>query len=152
MSITGSVARKATFWQRYVDNMLGRRRPVLDPNAVFVQRVLKVFGDAYAHEDLLWMVDDLGKVSFMANVSDTFDWGSADGEPILPRHLGELEKAYRDLKALEDGEKVQRRSAYTQYVAMLYAARRRQMRPMARAYPPHAGVALLLDACGGNRG
>lgn len=124
------------------------RQPVLDPEAVFTRRVLKVFGDAYAHDDLLWIVSDTGRVSFAANVSDTFDWGSADSEAILPRDLMFLEEAYADLKALEDAEEGVSRTTYTGYVGMLYAARMRGIRPLTRAYPPYPGVALLLDACG----
>jgi hypothetical protein len=142
------------FWKG-VWHFLGHpyeREPVLDPNAVFVQGVLRVFAEARIHDELLWTVDPHGQVVFMANVSDTFDWGSADGEAILPRHLRELEKAYADLKALETAEGASYPTSYTKYTAMLYAARRRQCRPMKRAYPEHARIAALLDACGGSRG
>jgi len=141
----GQVRRALTF--------SGRDPHVLDPNAVFIQRVLKVFADARVHDDLLWSVDERGLVSFMADVSDTFEWGAADGEPILPRDLGELERAYADLKALETtADGVFYATSCTRYTAMLYAARRRAMRPRARAYPAQSAIVALLDACGGARG
>lgn len=121
---------------------------VLDPEAVFTRRVLKVFGDAHAHEDLLWHVDETGRVIFMANVSDIFDWGRADGENIRPRTLHILEEAYEDLKALEEADRGARPASRTQYVAILYAARMRSRRPMLRSYPKHRDIGALLDACG----
>lgn len=153
MSMADSIREKSSFWRDvwyHLRHPYGP--PTLDPNAVFTQRVLKIFADARIHDELLWMVDDNGKVTFMANVSDTFDWGSADGETIVPRYLGELEKAYADLKDLENRDGVSFPTTYTKYTAMLYAARRRGERPKAWAYPSEAPVAALLDACGGAQG
>lgn len=123
-------------------------QPVLDPNAVFVQRVLKVFGDAHAHEDLLWSVDQYGQVRFMVDVSDTFDWGSADGQDIRPRDLPILEEAFEDLKVLEAPGMGVPPASRTMYVGVLYAARMRQRRPMLRAYPQYREVGALLDKAG----
>lgn len=154
MSMADAVRERLPFWRGVWYYLRHPYTPtVLDPQAVFTRRVLKVFADAHIHDELLWTVDEHGLVSFAANVSDTFDWGSADAEPILPRHLGELEKAYADLKALEIALNTPYPTSYTQYTAMLYTARRRQMRPMVRAYPKQPEIAALLDACGpGGRG
>jgi hypothetical protein len=145
-----STGERPSFW-REVWRCMRHQGPgydVLDPNAVFTQRVLKVFGDAHAHEDLLWTVDGNGLVRFMVDVSDTFDWGSADGEDIRPRDLHILEEAYEDLKVLEAPGKGVAPASRTMYVGVLYAARMRQRRPMLRAYPQYMEVGALLDACG----
>lgn len=154
MSMTDSAQTRVSRW-REMWRCLRNQGPgydlgpeVLDPEAVFTRRVLKVFGEAHAHEDLLWTVDDHGRVMFMVDVSDTFDWGSADGEDIRPRDLHILEEAFADLKALEFSELGMRPASRTRYVAMLYAARMRKRRPMLRAYPQHREVGALLDACG----
>lgn len=134
-------------------NLLRTRYPepvpeVLDPDAVFTRRVLKVFAAAYAHEDLLWVVGDNDRLLFSVNVSDVFEWGRADSELIQPRDLHVLEEAFEDLKALEAPGSGVQHSSRTQHVGMLYAARKRRRRPMLRAYPEHRDVGGLLDACG----
>lgn len=119
-----------------------------DPEAVYMRRVLRVFGDAVAHESLLWDVDATGHVRFVVNVSDVFEWGKPDVERITPEDLLALEEAYRDLKGLECTDIEMRPASRTQHVGILYAARRRQCRPLERAYPKHGDIGALLDACG----
>lgn len=133
---------RKTFWQKTRHAQAGSGTesiPVLDPEAVFTRRVLKVFSDARVHEDLLWHMAEEGPILFMADVSDTFDWGSADGEDIRPRNLHILERAYQDLALLG--------TAQTRFVGMLFAARMRGRRPLRRLYAQHLDVAALLDAC-----
>jgi hypothetical protein len=153
MSMADSIQTRASVWREMWRCLRhrGAGYEVLDPNAVFTRRVLKVFGDAHAHEDLLWTVDDYGRVYFTVNVSDDFEWGCADGENIPPRNLHILERAYADLKALETGSGV-RPTSRTTYLAMLYAARVRGVRPQRAAYPDLPDLGALLDACGPERG
>lgn len=86
----------------------------------FLRRVLDVFWKADAHEYLFWRVD-AGVPRLFANCSDLFMWASADLEPIEPASLGELEKAFADLRPWNQED----------HVAALYAARRRGHQPMA---------------------
>jgi hypothetical protein len=120
----------------------GQRGP-----AAFLTRVLELFSlsHADAYGDLFWRVDD-GEVKVFANVSDVFFWGGSDVEQITPQTLPELEGAYADLAAVGGGS----------FLAELYAARRRKMRPQGAAYPGEAdeagpAVAALYNACGPER-
>lgn len=115
--------------------------------AAFTTRVLELFSLSHAdtYDNLFWRVDD-GTLSLYANVSDVFDWGSADCEPITADTLPVLEQAYADLKAIDAAE----------YTAELYAARQRGVRPQGAAYPGDKSrawreVSALYDACGPER-
>lgn len=116
---------------------------MIDPHTelVFVKRVLEVFAAAHCHSDLLWHVHD-GGIRFSANVSDVFAWGGGDAEEITVETLPVLEQAFAELKPLDgDG-----------YLAELYAARIRRMRPQGAAYPDFsAPVQKLFNACGPER-
>src|SRR5690606_34468152 len=115
------------------------RRPAEAPGGAgvndmkFVARVLEIFSlsHADAYGDLTWWIEGGDRIRFSANVSDVFAWGGADAEPITPKTLPELEKAYADLKEV-GGES---------FTAELYAARRRKMRPQSAAYPGEADPA-----------
>ncbi|MER6492651.1 hypothetical protein [Streptomyces griseorubiginosus] len=120
-----------------------RQQP--DTETPFVTRVLEIFAAADAHGELLWHIAD-GQPQFSANVSDVFAWGGADCEPITPETLPVLEQALADLRAIGAED----------FVADLYAARLRQMRPQGAAYPSgtHKAwreVSALYDACGPER-
>jgi hypothetical protein len=106
----------------------------------FLVRVLKIFSDADAHNDLLWWVRDDGPHMY-ANVSDVFAWGGADAEDITPDTLPVLEQALADLKAIRQEH----------LVGELYAARIRKMRPQGAAYPAEAAAQALFNACGPER-
>jgi hypothetical protein len=81
------------------------------------------------------------RISIAVNVSDVFAWGCADAEDITPERLPILERAWRDCEAADGGE----------WIAELYAARVRGMRPQGASYPSSAAVAALFDACGPER-
>ncbi|MCX4751753.1 hypothetical protein OG455_41680 [Kitasatospora sp. NBC_01287] len=106
----------------------------------FVHQVLDVFARAECHTELLWHVRD-ESITFHANVSDVFAWGSADAEEITPERLPVLEQALTDLQEINSPE----------YLPELYAARIRGMRPQGAAYPDDAPTQALLDACGPER-
>lgn len=106
----------------------------------FIRTVLAVFFQADIRDELLWRVDG-DKVTFAANVSDIFEWGTADAEEITPDTLPELLKAYDDLNAIDGGF----------WTAALYAARKRHLRPQGAAYPVEHEFAVLFDECGPKR-
>ncbi|MFF3511567.1 hypothetical protein [Streptomyces sp. NPDC002573] len=116
-----------------------------DTGAPFATRVLEIFAKADSHGDLLWRIVD-GQPEFAANVSDVFAWGGADAEDITAETLPVLEQAFTDLAAIRS----------TEFVADLYAARLRKMRPQGAAYPGNTHpswreVSMLFDACGPER-
>lgn len=113
--------------------------------APFVTRVLDLFAKADCHGELLWRIVD-GQPEFSADVSDVFAWGGADCEDVTPDTMPVLEQAFVELKALGAEE----------FIADLYAARLRKMRPQGAAYPSgtHKAwreVSALYDACGPER-
>ncbi|MFI5831038.1 hypothetical protein ACIA6C_27955 [Streptomyces sp. NPDC051578] len=103
----------------------------------FLVEVLTIFAKAESHDTLLWWAKG-DSIELWANVSDIFDWGSADAEAITPDRLPILQQALADL--IEAGS--------TAWLAELYAARIRGMRPQGAAYPAAPGVQALLNACG----
>jgi hypothetical protein len=109
---------------------------------LFIFRVLVLFSEAQVHDDLLWHPVNAYTMAFAANVSDVFEWGSADLEEISLETLPVLERTFGDLREIGG----------LSYMAMLYAARMRKRRPMQRAYPRQPEIAALLDACGPERG
>lgn len=104
------------------------------------------------HEDgeqpspLLGYVGDGARLHVGVDVSDAFAWGSADAEDIDVDSLPALQAA-----AAEAAQALGAPPA-PKHVAVLYAARRRQMRPQGALYH-HLPAALwpLLDACGPQR-
>lgn len=109
----------------------------------FVLRVLDVVGSADMHDSLYWRTDgEFAPVAFFVNCSDLFAWACADAEPVTPDTLAELEQAFADVQAV-DGSAI--------WGPSLYAARRRKLRPMRKAYPPNEALRALFDACGPER-
>lgn len=107
----------------------------------FMRRVLTVFAFDFT-EAVWWRVDD-GEVKFFAQCNDVFAWGCADCEEILPADLEALEAAATDARTVADGEC---------YVAELYSARRRGMRPQGAVYKNlPEGMWPMFDACGPER-
>lgn len=106
----------------------------------YQRRVLLVFAHADIRDELLWHGTRNG-IRFHANISDLFDWGTADAEPIDPEDVGALEQAYRDCLAV----------GAARCTAELYAARRRGMRPQGAAYPVVPAAQALFNACGPKR-
>jgi hypothetical protein len=105
-----------------------------------VTAVLRLFASADDHSDLFWRVYGRN-IRLYANVSDVFEWGTADLEEITPERLPDLQRAYDDLVAIDA----------TEWLATLFAARIRQMRPQGAAYPDNPVVRVLLDECGPER-
>lgn len=117
----------------------------LTGDPVFVLRVLTAFAQVDAHGELFWRTD--GKhapVSFFANVNDVFWWACADLEAITPDNVAELERAVDDILAL-DGQG-------GAFVADLFAARVRGMRPQGACYRYYTPALWpLFDAAGPER-
>jgi hypothetical protein len=82
--------------------------------------VLEVFARADIRDGLLWSAwNDSEVISFSANCSDIFHWGTADAEEILPEDIPLLQACLEDLESVD--------KAY--WLAELFAARKRGMRP-----------------------
>ena len=117
----------------------------------YILGVLGLWQDADLIPDgLTWRVKD-GAVSFGANCSDVFYWGTADVEDITPEDLGLLDECLTDLMAVD--------APYL--LPELFCARRRGMRPQTpfgRKYDRHTQqypedtmspkVRALFDAAG----
>ena len=119
------------------------------PDYEFVMRVLRAFAPPYASctEDLSWSVTgDYAPLTFLVDCSDTFDWATADSEPIGPADIDDLERAFADVRAAA-GVGMPELEA-----PMLYCARRRGRRPMRLAYPEDTRLWPLFDAAGPERG
>lgn len=103
----------------------------------FLVEVLTIFAKADSHDTLIWWPGHSG-IELWANVSDVFAWGGSDAEAITPERLPVLRQAHADLVA----------AGSTAWLAELYAARIRGMRPQGAAYPTIPAVQALLNACG----
>jgi hypothetical protein len=119
----------------------------IDP--AFVMRVLAVFAISPndSVEYLSWRTDgQYAPITFMANCSDDFYWGTGDCETITPDNIGELEQAVADVVAIT-GDAFG--TAY--FGVMLFCARLRGMRPQGASYPDDERLWPLFDACGPGR-
>lgn len=109
-----------------------------------ILEVLAVFEHADAEDQVFWRVGLSGAgVTFHAICSDVFGWGVADLEPIEPE----------DLKLLGDClDELRRYPAALDEVGRLFAARKRQRRPMEAWLLANndlpSGVLDLFRACG----
>lgn len=108
----------------------------------FLVEVLTIFAKAESHNDLLWNPVE-GGIQLWANVSDVFAWGGSDAETITPDRLPVLRTALADLLAI----------GAEYWLAELYTARIRGMRPQGAAYPEadEPKVQALFNACGPER-
>jgi hypothetical protein len=102
--------------------------------------VLSVFERADDYESLMWRVD-MGAgpdVKLFALCSDVFFWATSDAEEITAADLTLLEACLADLA--KTGE--------TYYLAELFAARKRKLRPQKPIYERMSeATAMLFDAC-----
>jgi hypothetical protein len=90
----------------------------------YVHDVLTFFSkhDLTSDELLNWYVKD-DKVVFFMTCSDTFMWGTADGEDIEDGDLELIEQCIEDLDKADQ-------YSYCDYLGTYFAARKRGMRPM----------------------
>lgn len=120
----------------------------LTERLTFIMRVLRTFAMAPndSNDMLLWRTDGrYAPITFFASCSDFFYWGTADAEEIKPEDIDALEQAFADVRAAGADE-----GQY--WGAVLYAARKRGMRPQRPARPQAPALAALFDACGPERG
>lgn len=110
----------------------------------FVLRVLAVTAAADGREDIWWRTDgEYAPVTFWVLCNDVFYWATADMEPLTPETIGELERAYADVRTA---------TGDASYGATLYCARRRKMRPQRPVYERlDERLRPLFDACGSPR-
>ena len=117
----------------------------------FIRRLLEL-GEKYDLQgDIFWRC---GKVygggnyddpaTFFINCSDTFWWGTADGEDVTPENIDALEKALADCKTAHP-------TLGHIYGTELFACRIRGLRPQGAAYPKEPELWPLFDACGPER-
>jgi len=106
----------------------------------FILRVLTVI-DRRECDEIFWWFDK-GELKFFVNCNDLFWWATADVEDVTPANIGELERAYADVKEItgdiDDGQ-------------ALFASRVRKMRPQNCCYPKDERLWPLFDACGPER-
>lgn len=113
-----------------------------------ILRLLDVLYKADSRSDLLWYVKGQ-HVDFCILCSDVFWWGTADLEEIYPEDLDDLENAFKDCKALEESKEA---PYATNYMATLWVARKRKMRPQGACYENmDAKLAELFDKAGEKR-
>ena len=73
------------------------------------------------------------------NTNDLFYWGCGDAEDITPDDMGLLNSTASELEAM----------GKSCYLGVLFAARKRRLRPQGACYPERdLDLCLLLDACG----
>lgn len=99
----------------------------------YMVEVLKIFRELDMEDELYWHFhakpydwqkpEYVEYPTFAVSCSDSFHWASADGEEIEPEDIPLLKQCIEDLKATGA-------EAWGAEVPLLYAARKRGMRPM----------------------
>lgn len=114
--------------------------------AEFMHAIFDIFGFDYCDQIFYRTDAEYAPLYVAVNVSDVFEWGTADGEEITPADIPALRQSKVD--AREAGEEF--------YFGELYAARRRKRRPQGAFYndrhtpiPPQ--LAALFNECGPER-
>lgn len=110
----------------------------------FILDVLHLFSldETDCYSALFWRCEQPGTVSFFVNVNDTFHYSTADVERITPEDMSALRQAIADVRAITG------RDSDNYDGMMLWAARKRKMRPLQGAYPDDRRLWALFDACG----
>jgi len=108
----------------------------------FILDVLHLFSldETDCYSALFWRCEEPGTVSFFVNVNDMFYWATADMEPITPEDLPAMRQALADVRTITEQD------IYEGF--LLWAARKRKMRPQQGAYPDDKRLWALFDACG----
>ena len=107
--------------------------------------VFAVFERGDDYESLMWRVDTktgMGRnMRLYALCNDLFYWATADAEEITPADMPLLEESLTDLENCRDSWAIA-------YLAELFAARKRKLRPQKPFYKDMPDdVAALFDAC-----
>ena len=110
-----------------------------DDELAFIKAVLAAFDRCDCHDSLFWRTPATGwaTTALMATCSDTFYWASADAEDITPADLPLLQSCVDDLMAIDEGL----------YLPMLYACRKRKMRPMDQVFTDDHAAPLPCRSC-----
>lgn len=104
-------------------------------NENHIEKVMKLFAKHKATEQLLWH----SNLDLWVLCNDVFFWACADGEGIGPEDYDLLEKCFEDLVGHDAIE----------WLSVLYACRKREMRPqgaMFRYIKNPAVKQLMMDA------
>jgi hypothetical protein len=113
----------------------------------FVLDVLRLFSldETDCYGDLFWRCENPDTIEFFVNVNDIFWWATADLEPITPEDLPAMRQAVADVRKITECKHVS--DAF-----VLWAARKRKMRPQRPAYHMwDKQLWALFDACGPER-
>lgn len=89
----------------------------------YMIEVLRIFRELDIEDELYWRFGKNGEPIFWVLCSDFFMWGCADGEDITPDDIPLLKQCIEDLKVTEA-------QTWQLDVGLLFAARKRSMRPM----------------------
>jgi hypothetical protein len=108
----------------------------------FVQPLMLLFSDYDQADQLCWKFSREGtSLYFWVNCNDVFGYACADAEEIDPEDLPLLRECFTDaLKADKTYGPL--------YAPLLFACRKRRMRPMKGAYPKPESIKPLFDASG----
>lgn len=130
----------------------------------YIEAILDVVEEADADSAVVWRGRDVDRRA-IAVCSDFFGWAIADGEEILPGDVPLFQRCLQDLQEIEatfvdvtigDIAKRERNDAVaTAYLSELFAARKRQLRPMRAVYEDDHAIgprtAALFDDAGPER-
>jgi len=101
--------------------------------------LLRITAENDSTDMLNWQTD----LTFFADCSDVFSWGSADREEITDDNLHILERAFEDIRKTG--------SIHEHYAFWLFCVRVRKIRPQGAAYPKDKLLWPLFDAAGPKR-
>lgn len=116
----------------------------------FVLELLALTDRMGCHEELLWHRNRDHKtvgdepIKFMMDCSDTFDWGSADGEPINIERMPLFRQAVEDVSQAIGG----RDAEQGWYVTVVYCGRIKGRKPIHQYYRKECQhLWPLFDSC-----
>lgn len=111
----------------------------------FLYEVLDLIALAEMHDGVWWHRTGGGKAPrILVGCNDFFAWGCADCEEITPANIHLLREAIAECEAVPEYEGVG-------WIALLFCAKSRGMRPQGCCYPKKSVLWPLFDACGPKR-
>lgn len=121
---------------------LEQRVDALEKAMAFFLRVMKIFDDIDEKDSLWWNTSGpYAPLEFFVMCSDSFDWATADAEPLTPDNIAVLEQSIADVKPLGYDA-----GAGTHWDLLLFCARARGRRPMPQMRIPQNLQTLFNEA------
>lgn len=115
----------------------------------YVLEVLEFAERTGSEFEIDWSVEKYERsLRFYYRCNDTYFWGTSDAEEIELGDIDTINKVYEEVMKLLPDE-----SYYSMATnaLLVWASRKRGMRPQGCAYPEHKALWPLLDACGPER-